>query len=159
MATHLKDHLRRSAVRTFEDLSFVFTDAELDDIQMTASFEAGAWVAFDGPMCGRLSIRLYGEILETLTQNMLPDLEGPGRAMRVDTLKEIANVICGNLLPVIAGEEAVFNLHPPESDESEAAPASWSAPAAVVAVGLEIGRAEMSLYLDQTESSSEGVLK
>lgn len=157
MAMHLKDHLSRSAVRTFEELAFVFTDAELDEIQLAALFEAGARVAFDGPMCGRLTIRLYGGILETLTQNMLPDLEEPGRAMRIDTLKEIANVICGNLLPVVGGEAAVFDLHPPESDDSETPVAESVAPAATVAVGLEGGRAELSLYLEPTEIGSDGV--
>ena len=34
----------------------------------------------------------------------------------LDSLKEVLNVICGNLLTVIAGEEPIFNLSVPETD-------------------------------------------
>ncbi len=158
MARDLSDHLRRSAVRTFEELAFVFTDSELDQVQMTAPFEAGAWVAFDGPMRGRLTIHLYGRVLATLTHNMLPDLEESSPAMQLDTLKEIANVICGNLLPNLAGQEAVFDLHPPESEDSDALPDVARSPAARVPVGLETGRAELLLYLEEIQSGGEGVV-
>lgn len=158
MARDLSDHLRRSAVRTFEELAFVFTDSELDPVQLTATFEAGAWVAFDGPMRGRLAIHLYGGVLPTLTHNMLPDLEESSPAMQLDTLKEIANVVCGNLLPDLAGQEAVFDLHPPESEGSDASPDVSRSPAARVRVGLETGRAELLLYLEEIESGGEGVV-
>ncbi|MEJ2077015.1 MAG: chemotaxis protein CheX [Acidobacteriota bacterium] len=157
MEMQLKNHLSQSAVRTFEELAFVFTDSELDEMQLEAPFEAGATVAFDGPMRGRLSLRLYGDILETLTQNMLPDLEKSSHAMRIDTLKEITNVICGNLLPLIGGEAAIFDLHPPESDDIESPDTVPVPPATMMVVGLEGGRAELSLYLEETEVMDNGV--
>jgi hypothetical protein len=159
MEMRLADQLRRSAVLTFEELAFVFVELEPDDAQVAAPFEAGARVAFDGPLCGWLSIRLYGGLLATLTRNMLPELDESSRAMGADTLKEIANVICGNLLPAAAGAEAVFDLHPPESDDVEIPPPGSPEPAAVVVIGLEDGRAELSLYLEGDASKTEGEVR
>lgn len=153
MGMDLSDHLHRSAVRIFEQLTFVYADSELDEDQRTASFGAGARVDFSGPACGRLTIHVYGDVLDILTRNMLPDLEKPSRSMQVDTLKEIANVICGNLLPAIAGRDAVFELEPPEEDDSPEPSSETSAAAVRVTVGLEAGRAELSLRLDQPEEN------
>ena len=63
---------------------------------------------------------------------------------------EVANVVCGNLLPDLAGREAVFHLSAPEPiDVTDAA---WCARPAVSALsaslGIDGGRADVALHLD-----------
>lgn len=56
------------------------------------------------------------EVLQELAANMLglDDEEGITEDQRFDALKETMNVICGNLLPAIAGDEVVFDIDMPE---------------------------------------------
>jgi len=145
MEKNLKDHLHQSAVLTFEELTFMFTDAEPDAEQLDASFEAGASVRFRGPIEGALTVCLYGNVLSALSRNMLADLENPSREMQLDTLKEVVNVICGNLLPRIGGEEAVFDLNPPDVVTSGDRSAEEGMQSCSVVLGLEGGRAELIL--------------
>ena len=54
---------------------------------------------------------------QELTENMLGLDEGEAEISsddQADALKETINVICGNLLPAIAGKDAVFDIQPPE---------------------------------------------
>ena len=69
-------------------------------------------------MVAQLGDRLRGdaaEALAELTANMV-GAEDPSDVppeQQTDGLKELVNVICGNLLPVLAGAEVVFDVHAP----------------------------------------------
>ena len=70
------------------------------------------------------------------------------REEQLDVLCEIANVICGNMLPEIGGPRAVFNIEPPQLCQvGQAASGCSESPAAEARIGLERGRAELFLYL------------
>lgn len=147
MEKNLRGHLYHSAVRIFEELTFMFTDSDLEPAQSEAPFEAGAIVRFHGPLEGRLTVCLFGDVLSALSRNMLADVENPSREMQLDTLKEVANVICGNLLPLVAGADAVFDLNPPDIVTS-AEPCEDDGPENHISViGLEGGRAELVLQV------------
>ena len=64
---------------------------------------------------GSLALRVSRAMLPTLAANMLglenPRLASP--AQQQDALKEIANVICGNLLPHLTSPTDVFSVHEP----------------------------------------------
>ena len=75
----------------------------------------GVTVNFKGPFIGRLVLRMPETLPALLAENMLaitPE-EDDSEETRYDAARELANVICGNLLPKIAGAEAVFNLQAP----------------------------------------------
>jgi hypothetical protein len=74
-----------------------------------------AQVHFSGRFCGRLELRLSEPVLRELTANMLGiDQNGPiGIDQQCDALREIANVVCGRILPLIGGRAAEFVIEPP----------------------------------------------
>jgi hypothetical protein len=73
-----------------------------------------AQVQFSGRFSGRLELRLSETVLLELAANMLGvDESGPiGIEQQRDALREIANVVCGRLLPLIGGREAEFIIEP-----------------------------------------------
>lgn len=146
MKTDVTPALARVATTTLEELGFFFVDPEPDAEQAAAPLEAGARVRFSGPLAGTLEIRLAGGLLPSLAANMLGALEPPPPALQRDALGEVANVICGNLLPALA--DAVFDLAPPEVFDAAAPPDSPAGTLAAHArVGVEGGHADLALYL------------
>ena len=129
-------------------------DRELSARQQAAGPDAAVSVGFRGPFEGRLVVRAFGGVLPTLAMNMLGEEEAPPAALQRDALGEVANVICGNLLPAIAGSREVFRLDAPVPEGPEAA--APGAPLLSSAVlGLEDGRAEILLYATPPLASPE----
>jgi len=135
--------------RTFEELAFMFTYSNPGEFGSGGPFEAGAQVSFNGPFAGLLVIRLFGSLRVTLTRNMLGEAETPEEEAQNDSLKELANVVCGNLLPLLGGEAEVFNLQPPELTvmPSVFKPPQGFRLAATATIGLDGGQAEGLLFL------------
>ncbi len=81
------------------------TPAELAD-------RTAAAIAFGGACDGVLAVEISNVLLPAMTCNMLglDACEPPDPAIQRDALAELLNVICGNLLPEIAGERAVFDV-------------------------------------------------
>jgi hypothetical protein len=102
-------------------------------------------------------LQLYGNLLVSLASNMLGE-EGPlAVAKQYDALGEIANVICGNLLPSIMDPQEIFQLGVPEV----LAPAASAAQDGEMLVasgqlGLEDGRVELQLFTDAAYAVSVG---
>ncbi|GAB4220317.1 MAG: hypothetical protein Kow001_01710 [Acidobacteriota bacterium] len=151
MEASLESRLFRAAALTFEELAFMFTDPELNPRQLAAPFAAAGAIDFRGPFRGRIVVRLFGDLLPTLTANMLGETQGDDPALQEDSLKEIANVICGNLLPLVAGDTAVFNLEPPCFHAHPVGPPAGLRHKGSVSLGLEAGRAEVELFTDQPD--------
>lgn len=138
--------LTEVTTRTLEELCFLFPMPLLSDEQRDAPIDASMSVRFEGPLCGRLVVRLCGGMLELLASNMLGDANGDAHMQR-DALAEVTNVVCGNLLPLLGGTSAEFSLDAPQPIVvlSNAGPV----PDAMVQFGLEqTGRADVFLYLD-----------
>jgi len=73
-------------------------------------------VEFSGYFPGSLAIRLSTSSLSELSANMLgldEDDDIPAQDQQ-DAFKEVINVICGNALPAIAGDQVEFNIGAPE---------------------------------------------
>jgi hypothetical protein len=130
----------------------MFTDPEPNPRQLAAPFAAGGTMDFRGPFRGRIVVRLFGNLLPTLTANMLGETQADDPALQEDSLKEITNVICGNLLPLVAGDTAVFDLEPPcfHAHPVPEAPVGLRHRGSV-SLGLEAGRAEVELFTDQPD--------
>ncbi len=85
-----------------------------------------------------------------IATNML-GLDGAelSRTQQEDAFRELANVICGNLLPALAGTQAVFAVSPPLlMGEGDAPKVSTPAPAAAAHLTLENGAADLALYVN-----------
>lgn len=101
--------LRDALAQVAEDLCFLIPDAAKGDPPPVTAF---ARVEFAGPSTGLLEIRVAGDVLSAVVQNMLGD-DGPQTEEALcDGLTELANVVCGTFLPLAAGDDAEFDLTP-----------------------------------------------
>ena len=149
MSSKLAMELYKAAVLTFENLGFMFPTQELDENQQNASVEAAVSVKFQGPFSGMLVVTIYGDLLPTIAANMLGEEKAPSEQQQHDALGEIANVICGNMLPGIAGPKEVFHVGAPQMVRSaNLKVGDAESPIAEVQVGLYQGRADLLLFLD-----------
>ncbi len=132
-----------------EKLAFIFSspEEEIDPIDKTSSIVG--CVSFTGPFTGILEMSISECALPELAGNMLGiDEDETTPELQQDALKELINVVCGNLLPAIAGKEIVFNVNAPQiTDESDPA-VKGREPEAEVRLELEEGQCDILLFLD-----------
>lgn len=141
--------LRSATTSTFEELALLPAVPDDGRAADRAPLAGGVRVAFTGPLSGVLTVHVTRALLGAVATNML------GRELRSadplcrDALGELANVLCGSLLPALAGRRAEFRLLPPEwlgAGDEDDDPAIGRA-GLVVEVALEVGRAEVTLCL------------
>jgi len=129
----LREHLRQTIVEvtesTCETLAFVFAMPPPDDGPDPESEHhrdlLRVRVGFDGPFTGSLALTMPRAMLPTLAANMLGrDEDATCSAERADAARELCNVICGNLLPAVAGDEPVFAVGAPRVVEEAPTPDS-----------------------------------
>jgi CheY-specific phosphatase CheX len=157
MMSYVESSLHRAANSTFEELGFMLPDRELNRVQSEAEVDAEVSVVFRGPFEGYLVLRMCGGTLGMVAMNMLGESEAPAEALQLDALGELANVICGNLLPAIAGSREIFRLDPPQPG----IPGLATAPAgselvSSALIGLDDGRAELALYATEAIGAAGG---
>lgn len=111
MEQDLDRALHLAAVRTFEDLCYLFAE----DGPQGGANDVGcvATVQFAGPVSGSLRVAVTGELAGVVAGNMLGLDEDPEAEDRADAVGEIANVVCGHVLPAISGEEVEFDISSP----------------------------------------------
>jgi len=147
----LHSALASATASTFEELALLLASPDADADQRAAPLAAGVRLDFTGPFAGCVVVRTTADVLAAAAANMLGADGPPPESLRRDALGELANVICGNLLPVVAGGRAVFDLHAPRwtgaAPDDALAHDALGAPAADVCIGLEGGRAEVALHL------------
>lgn len=97
----------------FATMAFMFPS---EDAPAGAVADVQARLSFTGPMRGRLMIKVPGSLMAVLAGNLLGLDDGQPVAVEQqhDALREVLNVICGNLLPTLAGTEAIFDVQAPE---------------------------------------------
>lgn len=139
--------LRQATVSTFEDLAFLFPEEECQRNDDDTPLDAVVAVDFHGLMRGRLVIRASAELLPVIASNMMGEDESQHMPMQRDALGEIANVVCGNLLPKLAGSEAVFRLDAPQWRANATDARDGDVPIARVCLRLDVGCAQTELYV------------
>ncbi len=84
-----------------------------------------------------------------LAANMLGQDEAPSERLQRDARGEVANVICGNVLPMIAGADGAFDLDAPRLIDANELPANDGLEMVTVetSLGLEQGRADLRLRM------------
>jgi len=107
--------LYQVAAETLEQLTFFFVEKPEDDEIFEPLDEMVTAVAgFNGPFSGCMGISLAFNLLPELASNMLGTEDGEtSEQEQMDAFREVTNIICGNLLPKIAGLEKVFDIDAP----------------------------------------------
>ena len=122
-----------------------------DDFGSTSSGETIlASIHFCGACEGDLFLEASEELLPIIGMNMLglDDENALTHEEQKDAFRELLNVICGNLLPAIAGEKAVFNIDSAELHSETVIPETFEgkSPLAHSHFGLEVGYAKLALF-------------
>jgi CheY-specific phosphatase CheX len=146
-------------VDTLEKLAFLFAVPLEGPAPEDPRSLATVRVRFSGPLCGGMQLSLSQPVLSELAGNMLGADDGSALSVdeQHDALRELTNVICGNLLPLIGGTNAEFNIQPPFISAAGASAADEVEPvAAVSTLSVESGICRVALQLDGPVSA-EGV--
>ncbi len=161
MEHDLTELLVLAAEAAFEQLGFLFPDFDDEDDDLPGRDRGvpgdhtdadaggsggspgmmGMIVAYSGPSDGALLVRAEPALAATLAGNMLAADAPPSAALQEDALGEIANVICGNVLPVVDAA-AVFRLERPRRVDG---PAPAETVRAAASLRFEGGRADVAL--------------
>ncbi len=147
MNTEWNEALMRSVAQTLEVLCFVLPDPDvpLDDW----SFEACARLEFRGPMSGTLEVQFRGEALGGITGDMLAQPATPSKKEQADCLAEIANVMCGTLLPMLGDAQTPFDVGSPAVSWQPSSEAEAGKLVARAALGFEDGATEVKLFITE----------
>lgn len=133
---------------TLEKLAFLFASPVDPPPAVDESQLSTVRVEFGGAFAGGVELSLSGPVLDELAVNMLGADDGEPIApeARLDALKELANVVCGNLLPALGGGEAVFNIQAPVAVAVDRQ--DWAECAAGCCLALDNGICRVRLRLD-----------
>lgn len=156
MLSTMEQFLSQATTATFEELALICPDTNLSDEQSEALVDVAVSVSFNGPLSGRLVLRASSDILPGIAENMLgADGKYPFAVQR-DALGELANVICGNVLPMIGGAQAVFVLSAPHEYVTGGEPQRCT-PVARSSIGIEKGRAVAQLLFSDESLQKSGL--
>lgn len=127
MQTKHKEVLEEVFNDVAEKLAFMFSEPVEKTEMPTPETECVlAKMSFRGPLTGRVALASSVELCPLIAANVLgmePDDEGV-EARGADALQELLNVICGNALTAVGGEQAVFDLTVPEM--TSLTPEAWN---------------------------------
>lgn len=129
----------------FEELCFLIPeDGPLAPPTELAAASPCVSVSFNGPFAGRLYLATSEELAEVIAANMLGVEPEIANETRVDALGELANVLCGRMLPHITDFKSVFELGSPSPD-----PANPEAlPGDTIELSFEEGAARVSFEFE-----------
>ncbi len=114
--TEVKTLLNQTIVRVLEEWAMMLLDAPPNP---TDAFTAGgpcyvATVTYKGPISGTYSIICQESFARALTSNLLGSDDVLTPEIAADALKEMANVLGGNLLTDSYGDQLIFDIMPPQ---------------------------------------------
>ncbi len=125
---------------------FSYTDEEPAEEIDAPDGAVIASVSFKGIFDGKLELLVSPGILPDLAGNMLGlDDETAAPEEQYDAIKELVNVICGNLLPELAGKQAIFKVGVPHICEENRS--IGEKPLAAVRMMVEDERCEIRLWI------------
>jgi CheY-specific phosphatase CheX len=138
-------------IDTLEKLAFLFAVPLEGPAPEDTRELATVRVRFSGPLCGGMQLSLSQSVLAELAGNMLGADDGAALSAdeQHDALRELINVICGNLLPLIGGGTAEFNIQTPFIVTAGVSAAGEFGPVnAVSNLSVESGICLVALQLD-----------
>jgi chemotaxis protein CheX len=152
MTPRFNEILAKEASDTLVKLAFLFTFPEEDRERFEDETAVAVQVNFRGPFGGTLAMVISEAVLQELAANMLglDEDEEIEASQKQDAVRETLNIICGNLLPAIAGRQAVFDIAAPEifTPSGEFTDTGTRTPVAVARMGLDEGGCDLFLYVN-----------
>jgi hypothetical protein len=151
MSSALGDQLYQVASEAFERLATMTPLPPEDAVKHDLTVFRTARVDFKGPLKGNFRMRFYGGLSHAVAQTLLG--EAPSTQQEEDALKEMTNVICGNLLPYLAGPKPLYQMDPPQIEAGFVEGPSAQEPAlAVAGITFPEGHAAMEVFLEKERS-------
>jgi chemotaxis protein CheY-P-specific phosphatase CheC len=151
MEQQLKSILTAVANDTLEKLAFLFAFPDNKRINDSSDPALAGRIDFKGYFDGFLLMRISACVIPELANNMLglADDAQISRAEQQDALKEMLNVICGNALPAIAGDQVEFNIQTPEilTPTQSVQLSQKGRPACTVRLTLEEGFCDLYFFI------------
>ena len=156
MNSALEEKLAQTAAKTLEELTFCFATPERWEPPDFTGDEYVLGAQFAGYCGGYLVFICPAGSGREMTTNMLgldEDDAVTGEQVQ-DALKEVINIICGNILPTLAGVEAVFNIAQPKIMDVGQAPefGRETPPVGRVRLDLEGESGYLFLFVDDPGS-------
>jgi CheY-specific phosphatase CheX len=151
MNNDLETKIYDSAIRTFEMMCYMFPldedeidggDTCMDDSCLTAL------VTFDGASDGGMIIRSNSDLVDAIAVNMLGSDEATPE-QKQGALCEIANIVCGNIIPHFSDGEKISYIRPPgivACGDDPHARFSGMEKAGPVRIYMDEGRADIVVY-------------
>jgi CheY-specific phosphatase CheX len=115
MEQQIRNIMAVVANETLEKLAFLFAFSDDERVNDGPEPAVTGRVDFNGYFSGVLMMRISQGAVAELAVNML-GLDDDSKISddeQQDAFKEMLNVICGNLLPAIAGDQREFSIGPP----------------------------------------------
>jgi CheY-specific phosphatase CheX len=115
MNAQWKVALSQAVLEVFENLCFMLPRPVRDSLppEQPGVSRVILAVDFSGAGRGALHLTLPDSMIASVASSMLGEDAPPPLAEQYDAVCELANIICGNVLPRIAGDRAVFDLASP----------------------------------------------
>lgn len=152
MMSQIDSIVAGTAIETMEKLAFLFSFPDEERAEAFPGPAIAGRVGFNGLFSGSLALRMSSSVLPELAVNMLglDDEEETHPEMHQDAFKEMLNVICGNLLPALAGEEAEFSIDAPEVITADGGDdgIEFQKAASIVRLMLEDGYCDLVFFVD-----------
>lgn len=115
MNNQWKTALTQALLEVFENLCFMLPRPARDSLPPEVAGVSRVILAvdFSGAGRGTLHLTLPDSMIAQVATSMLGEDDPPPLGEQYDAVCELANIVCGNVLPRIAGERAVFDLASP----------------------------------------------
>jgi CheY-specific phosphatase CheX len=113
MTSAWNDALAQAIRDVFENLCFMLPSHPKLSIPPPSASQVLLAVDFRGAGVGTLHLALPDRMVAPIAAAMLGADDELELSEQYDAVCELANIVCGNVLPLIAGERAVFDLSSP----------------------------------------------
>jgi chemotaxis protein CheY-P-specific phosphatase CheC len=157
MKKQIENVLKESTIITLEDLCFIYQMPELKDAQENLPLEAAAEVKYrSDDFTGKLLIETRGGLFSAIATNILSN-DDPSTQQKKDALGEIANIICGNVVPSLGGGGREYKIEPPRSLNKDdlLKEEKQGKPMAEITLNFNDGRADIKLFVDGYSATKE----
>lgn len=156
MKKQIENVLKESTIKTFEDICFIYQVPELKDDQKNLALEAAAEVKYRGNFTGKLVIETRGGLFSAIAANMLSN-DVPDAQQKKDALGEVANIICGNVVPSLGRSEPEYKIESPRSLNKDdlLKGEKQGKPLAEITLNFNQGRADIKLFVDNYSAIKE----
>jgi CheY-specific phosphatase CheX len=157
MKKQIENVLKEATIITLEDLCFIYQVPELKDAQENLPLEAAAEVKYrSDDFTGKLLIETRGGLFSAIATNILSN-DDPSAQQKKDALGEIANIICGNVVPSLGGGGREYKIEPPRSLNKDdlLKEEKQGKPLAEITLNFNDGRADIKLFVNGYSATKE----